>query len=152
MVNFESIFPPKNRVFCLLTYFAQQRSLYDFGVFLCCTVAMAQFPIFSITPAEHLIGIMEKVKTCCYLLQFPSHVEVKNLKNKICKKKHVAVVVLTSYLSLYSDGQSVTIRALGGGHLLHVPVWLQHKFLGHGLVVGVPQPQPAIAAFSTSFH
>lgn len=87
MVNFESIFPPKNRVFCLLTYFAQQRSLYDFGVFLCCTVAMAQFPIFSITPAEHLIGIMEKVKTCCYLLQFPSHVEVKNLKNKICKKK-----------------------------------------------------------------
>lgn len=56
------------------------------------------------------------------------------------------------YLSLYSDGQSVTIRALRGGHLLHVPMWLQHKFLGHGLVVGVPQAQTAIAAFSTCFH
>lgn len=61
-------------------------------------------------------------------------------------------MVLTSYLSLHSDGQSVTIRALGGGHLLHVPVWLQHKFLGHGLIVGVSQAQTAIAAFSTCFN
>lgn len=61
-------------------------------------------------------------------------------------------MVLTSYLPLYSNGQSVTIRALRGGHFLHVPMWLQHKFFGHGLVVGVPQAQTAIAAFSTCFH
>lgn len=57
-----------------------------------------------------------------------------------------------SHLSLYSDSQSVAIRAFGGGHFLHVPVRLKHKFLGHGLVVGVPQTQTAIAAFSTRFH
>lgn len=57
-----------------------------------------------------------------------------------------------SHLSLYSNGQSVTIRALRGGHLLHVPVRLQHKFFGHGLVVGVAQAQAAIAAFPASFH
>lgn len=61
-------------------------------------------------------------------------------------------MVVASYLSLYSNGQSVTIRALRGGHLLHVPVWLQHKFFRHGLVVGVAQAQTAIAAFPTSFH
>lgn len=59
---------------------------------------------------------------------------------------------LTSYLSLHSDGQSVTVRALGGRHFLHVPMWLQHKFLGHGLVVGVPESQTPIAAFPTSLH
>lgn len=56
------------------------------------------------------------------------------------------------YLSLYSNGQRVAVRALGGGHLLHVPMWLQHKFLGHGLVIGVSKAQAAIAAFSTRFH
>lgn len=64
----------------------------------------------------------------------------------------VAAIILTSYLSLYSDGQSVTVRALGGRHFLHVPMWLQHKLLGHGLVVRVPEAQAAIAAFSTCFH
>lgn len=47
-----NLFPNKQ---CFLrAYFAKQWPLYDFGVFLCSTVAMAQFPIFSITPAEHL--------------------------------------------------------------------------------------------------
>lgn len=41
-------------------YFAEQRPLYDFGVFLCSTVAMTQFPIFSISPAEHLKEIFKK--------------------------------------------------------------------------------------------
>ena len=46
----------------------------------------------------------------------------------------------------------MAVGALRGGHLLHVPVWLQHQFLGHGLVVGVPEAQTAIAAFSTRLH
>lgn len=66
--------------------------------------------------------------------------------------KYVTVFVLTSYLSLYSNGQCVTIRTLRRGNLLNVPMRLQHKFFGHGLVIGVPQAQAAIAAFSTCFH
>lgn len=31
-------------------------------------------------------------------------------------------------------------------------MWLKHKFLGHWLVVGVPQAQAAVAAFSTCLH
>ena len=43
----------------LRPYFAKQRSLYDFGVFLRSAVAVAQFPIFSVTPAEHLKEMVE---------------------------------------------------------------------------------------------
>lgn len=55
-LNSPSVVSP-DKLVLLCAYFAKQRSLYDFGVFLCSTVAMAQFPIFSITPAEHLTEI-----------------------------------------------------------------------------------------------
>lgn len=78
---------------------------------------------------------------------------VDNFKNSNAHLKYAQYFIQRAlYLSLNSDGQSVSIRALGGGHFLHVPVWLQHQFLGHGLIVGIPQTQAAIAAFSTGFH
>lgn len=42
-------------------YFAEKRPLNDFWVFLRSAVAMTQFSIFSITPAEHLKESLKKV-------------------------------------------------------------------------------------------
>lgn len=92
-----------------------------------------------------------------YLIKSPVSVYILyrscSVTNPACKPlKYLLIVVLTSYLSLDSDGQSVTIGALGGGHFLNVPVWFKYKLLGHRLVVGVPQAQTAIAALPTCFH
>ena len=51
----------------VFAYFAKQWSLYDFGVFLCSIVAMAQFPILSISPAEHLEETISKIIEKLYL-------------------------------------------------------------------------------------
>lgn len=55
-----------------ISYFTEEWSLYDFGVLLGSTVAMAQFSILSISPAKHLeeilhLSIKTNVKNICYV-------------------------------------------------------------------------------------
>lgn len=155
MLNFPSIFFPT--VFHKLTLLNSGPCMI-LGYFC---VALLPWPSFPYSPSPQLntwnkFFIIKKVKNCInYTITntYRGSDRFNSILSLVCKPlNYVTVVVLTSYLSLYSNSQSVTIRALRGGHLLHVPMGLQHKFFGHGLVVGVPQAQTAIAAFSTCFH
>lgn len=90
----------------------------------------------------------EGVKISCKISKYNICPWFLECNNEYLHGKHV----WTSYLSLHSNCQRVSVWALWGRYFLHVPVRLQHKLFGHGLIVGVSQAEAAVTTFSTSLH